>query len=54
VIEEVEYENGEVVDTQLIRHHFHFDSFRPFGILVDFAIPCTPWEFGLSTSLFPT
>jgi hypothetical protein len=38
-IEEVEYENGEVVDTRLIRHHFHFDSFCPFGFLDDFAIP---------------
>jgi hypothetical protein len=38
-IEKVEYENGEVVDTRLIRHHFHFDSFHPLGFLDDFAIP---------------
>jgi hypothetical protein len=38
-IEEIDYENGEVIDTRLIRHHFDFDSFRPFGFLDDFAIP---------------
>ena len=38
-IEEVEYENGDDVDTRLIRYHFHFDSFRPFSFLDDFAIP---------------
>jgi hypothetical protein len=31
--------NGEVVDTRLIRHHFHVDSFHPFGFMDDFAIP---------------
>jgi hypothetical protein len=44
-IKEVEYENGEVVDTQLIRHHFHFGSVHPFIFLDDFAIPSAcPWS----------
>jgi hypothetical protein len=38
-IEEVEFHNGEEVDRRWILHHFHFDSFRPFGFLDDFAIP---------------
>jgi hypothetical protein len=38
-IKEAEYVNEEVVDTQLIRHHFHFDSFHPFRFMDDFAIP---------------
>lgn len=38
-LEETDYWNGEVVDRRWILHHFHFDSFRPFGFLDDFAIP---------------
>lgn len=38
-IEEVEYEDGEVIDRQRILHHFEFSSFRPFGFLDDFAMP---------------
>jgi hypothetical protein len=38
-IEETETMNGVVTQRTLIRHHFEFDSFRPFGFLDDFAIP---------------
>ena len=38
-LEEVEYENGEIVDRRRIHHHFDFDSFRPFGFLDDFGMP---------------
>ena len=38
-IEEVDYENGEVIDTRLVVHHFDLESFRPFGFLDDFGIP---------------
>ncbi len=46
-IEEVDFENGKVIDIQLIRHHFDIDSFCPFGFLDDFSIP-TAWP-GIST-----
>lgn len=38
-IEEVEFEDGEVVDRRWILHHFDFSSFRIFGFLDDFAMP---------------
>jgi hypothetical protein len=38
-IEEVEFEDGEVVDRRWILHHFDFSSFRMFGFLDDFAMP---------------
>lgn len=38
-LEETVLRDGEVVDRELIRHHFEFDSFRLFGFLDDFAIP---------------
>jgi hypothetical protein len=37
-LEEVRFENGEVVNRRWILHHFQFDSFRPFGFLDDFGI----------------
>lgn len=36
---EEQYVDGEVVNQQLIRHYFDFDTFRPFGFLDDFAQP---------------
>jgi hypothetical protein len=38
-LEEVEFDNGEVVDRRRILHHFQFDSFHPFGFLNDFCYP---------------
>ena len=38
-IEEIEFEDGQVIDRQWITHHFDFDSFRVFGFLDDFAMP---------------
>jgi len=38
VIEELVFNNGEVVDRSWILHHFEFESFRIFGFLDDFAI----------------
>jgi hypothetical protein len=38
-LEEVEFQNGEVDDRHWILHHFHFDSFYPFGFHNDFAVP---------------
>ena len=38
-IEEVEFEDGKVVDRRWILHHFDFSSFRIFGFLDDFAMP---------------
>jgi hypothetical protein len=38
-IEEVEFEDGQVVDRRWILHHFQFESFRVFGFLDDFAMP---------------
>jgi hypothetical protein len=38
-IEEIEFEDGQVIDRQWITHHFDFDSFRIFGFLDDFAMP---------------
>ena len=38
-IEEIEFEDGQVVDQQWIQHHFEYDSFRVFGFLDDFALP---------------
>uniref|UniRef100_A0A7S2PXA2 DDE Tnp4 domain-containing protein n=1 Tax=Skeletonema marinoi TaxID=267567 RepID=A0A7S2PXA2_9STRA len=38
-IEETVYDNdGNPVDVDLLLHHFDFDSFRPFGVMDDFAI----------------
>ncbi len=39
-IEEVEFEDGQVVDRRWILHHFQFESFRVFGFLDD--LPCPP------------
>jgi hypothetical protein len=39
VIEEIELENGQVVNSQWIQHTFDFGSFRIFGFLDDFAMP---------------
>ena len=38
-IEEIQFEEGQVVDRQWILHHFEYDSFRVFGFLDDFALP---------------
>ncbi len=38
VIEELVYNNGEVMDWSWILHHFKFESFCIFGFLDDFAI----------------
>ncbi len=38
-IEEVQFEDGQVVDRQWILHHFEYDSFCVFGFLDDFALP---------------
>ena len=43
---ETEHVNGEVVRETIIRHHFDFNSFRPFGFLDDFALPCSTGQFG--------
>ncbi len=40
-IEEIEFEDGQVVDRQWILHHFQFESFRVFGFVDDFAMPTT-------------
>jgi hypothetical protein len=40
-IEEFEYLNGELIDRRWILHHLHYDSFRIFGFLDDFAMPTT-------------
>ena len=37
-IEEVEFDDGQVVDRRWILHHFQFESFRVFGFLDDFAM----------------
>jgi hypothetical protein len=37
-IEEIEFEDGQVVDRRWILHHFQFESFRVFGFLDDFAM----------------
>ncbi len=37
-IEKRNYENGTFINREWIRHHFDFDSFRPFGFLDDFVI----------------
>ena len=39
VVEEVEFDDGQVVDRRWILHHFDFRSFRIFGFLDDFAMP---------------
>ena len=39
-IEEVEFEDGEVVDRRRILHHFDFSSFRIFGSLM--ILQCQP------------
>jgi hypothetical protein len=39
-IEEVEFEDGEVVDRRWILHHFDFSSFRIFGSLM--ILQCQP------------
>jgi hypothetical protein len=36
---ETEYFDGEVINQTWIIHHFHFNTFRIFGFLDDFAIP---------------
>jgi len=38
-IEEIEFEDGQVIDPQWLTHHFDFDSFCVFGFLDDFAMP---------------
>ncbi len=38
-IKEVELEGGNVIDRQLIWHHFKFESFCVFGFLDNFAFP---------------
>ena len=38
-IEEIQFEEGQVVDRQWILHHFDYDSFRVFGFLDNFALP---------------
>ncbi len=38
-IEEVEFNDGQVVNRQWILHHFDFASFRIFGFLDDFGMP---------------
>ena len=51
VIEEIELENGQVVNSQWIQHTFDFDSFRIFGFLDDFAMPAAR-PGGLATRLY--
>jgi hypothetical protein len=51
VIEEIELENGQVVNSQWIQHTFDFDSFCIFGFLDDFAMP-TAQPGGLATRLY--
>jgi hypothetical protein len=38
-VEEVEFDDGQVVDRRWILHHFDFRSFQIFGFLDDFALP---------------
>jgi hypothetical protein len=38
-IEEIHFEDGQVVDRQWILHHFEYDSFRVFGFLDNFSLP---------------
>ena len=38
-IEEIEFEDGQVMDWQWITHHFDIDSFCVFGFLDDFPMP---------------
>jgi hypothetical protein len=38
-IEELEFNDGQVVDRRWIHHHFDFISFRIFGFLDDFGLP---------------
>lgn len=39
-LHEVVYMDGEVIDENLILHHFLFEHFRIFGFFDDFAMPC--------------
>lgn len=38
-LEEMWFENGDIVERWWILHHFQFDYFRPFGFVDDFGIP---------------
>ena len=38
-IEEIEFEDGQVINRQWITHHLDFDPFHVFGLLDDFAMP---------------